>query len=358
MRRVAILVVFAMAVGGCTRLPASSVSIEPSIAPADSPVAASARPTALAEASVESLPSDLPAAIRHAIEMRHGMGLRDDLDYVLQAARDPAATSTLFDFPLYPAEESKVFKDQADQAAVGEAIRTYAARHPDEFGGYYIDRRDMPGVVVALWTNHLDSHAAAIRSRIGDIELFAVRMVRYTEKELRAIQDRVSADWRADWIARIPARVEGVGVETIENYVSVEISSANPNAEAVIEAHYGLGDRLRVQSDGTGVALVRWGTIKGTVLRPDGSRFRPRFGAELSWGAPGDALGSCGGGDVGFAVTQRGTFKIPCQVGRRTIFVLLATPSDTWRTVGQGTAVVRDGKTTTMTITLTEDPTT
>jgi hypothetical protein len=358
MRRLVMFTAIALVVGACTRVGASDAPpSDTSTPPSGVAELAASTPTETVSPTLEPLPSDLEPDIRQAIEMRRGLGLRFDLAYVLATESDPRANSQVFDFRMYPEEEAKVFADQAAQRTIGEAIKAYATKHREEFGGYYIDREDMPGVVVALWTDHLESHEAAIRSTIGEIAPFAVRQVNYSEAELRAIQDRVTADWRASWVATIPAVIQGVGVETIENVVVVEISSANPNAAAIIESHYDLGNRLRVESDGTGAALAPWGRITGVVTRADGTSLGES--AEdliLDWGDTRDDIGSCGGGDIGYGVDGRGRFDVPCQIGRRTIFVKRFIADGEWLTIGQGVTRVREGLTSKLWIRLTEDP--
>ena len=53
-----------------------------------------------------------------------------------------------------------------------------------------------------LWTARLAEHEAAIRALVSPQSLLAFRQVRYTEAELRALQDRVTAD--VAWLATIP----------------------------------------------------------------------------------------------------------------------------------------------------------
>jgi hypothetical protein len=59
---------------------------------------------------------------------------------------------------------------------------------------------------------------------------------------------------------------------------------------------------------------------------------------------------------MGYGIDPRGTFTLPCQIGHRTVYVQLVTRDDTWRTIGSGTTTVRTGKTSRITIRLTEDP--
>jgi hypothetical protein len=263
--------------------------------------------------------------LAHAIDMRRGAGLRHDLAYVIAAQTDPRARINLLDFPLYPEEEEVLLANMNEQDAIAAIVESYARHFEAEYGGLYIDREDRPGYVTALWIDHLAEHEAAIRALIGDRSLFAVREVKYPHAELRSFQDMIAKDMQSGWVDDIPADLQAVGVDVKKNILFVEVSSANPDAVSIIEAQYDLGDRLRVTSDGTGAALLSWGTVQGLVLGPGGERLEgEQNGAEplpLMLAEIGDSPGECGGGDIGYGVDGRGRFEFPCQVGMRTIVI-------------------------------------
>lgn len=124
-----------------------------------------------------------------------------------------------------------------------------------------------------------------------------------------------------------------MGASITDNVVSVDISSANPNAAAIIVGHYGApAGMIRVQSDGTGAALLPWGKVTGRVLTADG-RAPGLNNLALSNGSPQDPPGSCGGGDIGYGVGPEGSIEFPCQAGRRTIQVQASIADGEWRTV-------------------------
>jgi hypothetical protein len=126
--------------------------------------------------------------------------------------------------------------------------------------------------------------------------------VRWTEAELRDLQDRIVAD-RA-FLASIPAVMKTAGVDIVGNIAELTISSAAPDAAQQIIEHFAAGDRLRVISDGTGVLLQPTGRIHGRVLAPPGtdmSALSPQYEADID----------IGGRDlVGIAVAPDGTFTI------------------------------------------------
>lgn len=290
--------------------PASAVGPVPthgSAPPEPCPEIPTTRPPA------EPLPADVDDATRTAIKMRTEYGLRRDIAWVRQVAANPRA-STAFGFPLLPQEEQSLFARNELPTPVQAVLADYG--HGDQFGGLYIDNA-LGGVVVVLWTGDVAAHEAAIRPRLPECHPVVFLQVRWSEAELRRWQDRISADW--NWMATIPAAPRGVGADIMANVVTVDVSSANPNAAAIIVGHYGApAGMIRVQSDGTGAALLPWGTVKGRVLLADGRRPGPND-LMVSYGSENDPPGSCGGGDVGYGVPADGAFEYPCQIGRRTI---------------------------------------
>jgi hypothetical protein len=255
--------------------------------------------------------------------------------------------------PLYPEEVDQVFAAEAVIQEVVPIVQAYTTTRPDESGGLYIDRDLYPGLVTALFTGRIEVHEAALRERLGPDLPFRVREVAYTHAELRRLQDVIAAEWDASWVADIPARMEGVGVDISENVISVDISSAEPDAAAIIADHFDLGDRLRIVSDGTGAALIPYGTVVGRVRTADGRE--PGYN-EWLLDAVSDEPGSCGGGDMGFGIREDGTFEYPCQAGRRTIQVKEMVGDGEWRVIGERTVVVESDRKVRVTITLAFDP--
>ncbi len=334
----------AFILGACTRVgapvptpPESSADAPSSFVPAPSPTLAIEEP----------LPSD--PAIRHAVELRRSLGLRSDVGYVQSVAADPRAQTAWLDIPLLPEEEAELAASEAEFETIASAVNEYAGSHRDEFGGVYIDRETNAGVV-SLWTGHLDEHEAGIRARLAPGARAVFRKVTYSEEYLRSLQDRIVAD--RDWLASIPAVFETAGVDVIRNVTVMSVSSINPAAVQLIEAHYGLGPALEATSDGTGAALIPWGTVEGRLRTPAGST-PDRADYFLRWHS--DGPGDCGGGDVGYGVSDAGTFSIPCQQGTWTIDVTVP-GGDGWRSIGQGTVDVLANRTSKLDIVLAGAP--
>jgi hypothetical protein len=331
-------------VGNASALSTESTSpAEPTL---DASPAPSAPPTPAPKPSEEILPDDLDPALVQAVRFRRGSGLRADLAYVRMVAGDSAASDHSYGVPMYPAEvEDMEARYQASREAA-MIVHDYAASHADEFGGLYIDEGSHTGVV-SLWTGHLAEHAAAINALAGPDARLAFDTASYPEAELRALQDRLTDDWRDDWLDEIPAAMESIGVDIFTSQVLMEVSSANPDAVTIIESHYQLGDRLRVESDGTGAALIPGGRIKGVVTNLGGI---DPYDLELRFANP--VPGDCGGGDIGYGVGRDGHFRVPCQAGARTIIVVRQANDGTDQELGRGTVTVVAGETVDLTIRL------
>jgi hypothetical protein len=352
MRRGIAGIAIALLAMACTRAgdpgPPGSGSIASPPTPA-APTAPSATVAVVVPVPASPEPAPDDPSLRHAVELRRSLGLRSDLAWVEAVAADPRATTTYLEIPLLPAEEADVRTRYADADTDAAAVNEYAAGHADEFGGVYIDMESGAGVV-SLWTGHLEDHEAAIRARLAPGARVAFRQVEYSERHLRALQDQVTAD-RA-WMAWIPAVMLSSYVDTIRNVTVMSVSSANPRAVVLIESHYGFGNALEVTSDGTGAALVPWGTVAGRV-RTRGGDAPPMADYNLRWHGTGP--GDCGGGDVGYGLAEGGTFTLPCQQGTWTIEVTVPS-GDGWRSIGEGTVDVKANRTAKLDIVLTAAP--
>jgi hypothetical protein len=293
-----------------TGSPTAKVTAAPAAAPSDPCPTPAATP--IPEAS---LPAALDDETGEAVRLRTEYGLRRDLAWIRQVATDPAAVLD-FGVPMLPAETASLFARNDLPDPVRRVLDTYG--HADEFGGLYIDNVQ-GGVVVVLWTTDPAVHEAAIRPKLPACHPVEFRQVRWSERELRDWQDRISAD--INWMTDLPAKLTGVGADIAANVVNIDISSANPEAADLIVAHYAAPHgMIRVSSDGTGAYLLPSGTVVGWVLQADGRPPGPND-LMLDSGSPDDPPGWCGGGDIGYGVGEDGRIEFPCKVGRRTILV-------------------------------------
>ena len=369
--RIALPLIVGLAIVGCgrpaaTTMPAPDVprSPAPTTAAASSPSATASsaapmHPTPLA--TVEPLPGDLPGDIAYAVRQRRNFGLRSDLAWVRQVAADPQARMDVLDVLMLPEEETAFLASQSSYRYAAGAIQRYAGGHEDEFGGLYIDQ---PGhVVVSLWTIDPDGHLAAVRKLGGGLGPIVARQVRWSEKELRAVQQKIDLDW----LRKVDAEGEGVGADIVRNIVQIEISSANPEAPRLIVDHYArkLGippEMLDVVSDGTGVKLMPTGIVDGIVVTAAGRRPGPN---DLIVDTEPERAGICEGWGTSSGVANNGSFKLVCTRGDWTVRLkapgpnasddnVYNLPPDELVTVGHATFTVRADRTIDIRISLDE----
>ena len=240
------------------------------------------------------------------------------------------------DFLMLPEEATEFYQHQADFEAVGQAVQAYGAQHASEFGGVWIDQERH--TVVSAWTANAELHRIAILAALGKAGPLEVRVVRYSEAELQALQERISAD--LDWFGGIDALMTSTSVDVMTNRAEVTLSSANPRATALILERYGVGpDKLRVVSDGTGILLQPRGTVHGRVVLPNG-KAPGRNDWMLNW-VPDRPGGDCGE-MVGYGVGPDGSFEFPCAPGGWTIAVQ-APVNDGWLDIGTAHVLVPAG---------------
>ena len=240
-----------------------------------------------------------PKEIAPAISFRKEFGLRADEAWVRAVAANPAAL-TDFGVPLLPFEQREVMDRPNGEDDVVAAVQRYTSDHAEIFGGLYIDQAGR-GIVTVLVTDDPKPHQAALDELVGPGAV-AVRQVRWTEAELRELQDRLFAD-RA-FFDTLPARMSTSGVDVIDNIAELTISSAVPDAAQRIIAHFGAEGRLRVISDGTGILLQPTGRILGHITAPPGTdmtALSPQYEADVDIG---------GRDAIGIAVAANGTFVI------------------------------------------------
>ena len=337
-RAVVLVILAAILTTACSRVP-SAVS--------DADASPTRGQTITSAASTATPAASLDPEIAQAVTFRTQFDLRSDLPFVIASLTDPKASDRDFGVPVYQDEATKLFADLAEQDQMIPIVVGYASAFPAESGGVYIDRDEHPGMITSLWTDDLSKHAAALATLLNGRPNL-VRQVKYSEAELRALSETMWTN--GDWMEVIPARMQSLGVGVIENAITMDVSSAEPTAVQQIEDHYGLGDKLVVTSDGTGVVFIPSGTVKGKVRTADGKV--PRSVEDLNLGYEYDPAipGDCGSGDIGYGIRPDGTFEYPCTAGIRTITVTGHKANGSNIEVGRATVTVVAGKTVRVTI--------
>jgi hypothetical protein len=296
-----------------------------------------------------------------AMRLRGEWGFRADLDYVRALAANPEVITEPFGVPFTPDEFKAMQRKPVGRDAVLEAVEQESERGAADFCGRYTG----PGqTVVSMWRANLHPHAINIAFDLGSFQYLAFDSnCRYSWSELTSLQERIGRD--ADlltWMRTLPATWTGVGADTLGNYLSMTISSSVPHAAELVHQHlvatYGVPDGMvLVRSDGTGQALRPWGTVRIFTLRPNGKPVGPND-LFFDWQPLDPPNGECGVGDMGYGPGYGdGGAELPCQEGTWRIRVMgAAGDQDGAIELGAGTAVVRAGRTTDLTIRLRTDP--
>jgi hypothetical protein len=327
---------------------ASPPAVQATATPAASPEPAYVPPTPTP--APEPLPSGLAPDIVAAVAWRRENGLRSEPGWVLRVAADPTAVDW-WAYPILPEEEAFIWARQERLQPFVGFVKRHAAEYPDEFGGLYLDNANSR--IASLWTANLALHQSAIGDLAGMDAPIVVLPVRWSKAELRAVQDRIDPRWPG--FAAVASAPQGFSEDIPRNLVSIHISSANPDAPQLIRerlaADLGIPvAMLEVTSDGTGVALLPYGTVEGVVRLADGSR--PRSNDLMVEWRP-ETVGDCGIGDMGYGVGENGQFEIPCRVGTYTIEITVSKPGGEGRVVvGQTRVTVREGEVSTVRIRL------
>ena len=302
------------------------------------PPAATEPPTA----TPEPPPGQSDEEIHDAMRERQDFGLRADEAWVRSVAADPNSTTDLLAIPLTKAEAIEFQGRQERLSGVAGLAQRYAADHPEQFAGLFIDQQHK--LVVIQFTGDIERHRAELAKLIpGEAEPLAVRLAANSKADLEALMERISSD--TDWFKTVDAAFSSAGLDEMTNQVDMEISSANPAAPALILQHFGVGPAvLRIESDGTGILLQPRGKVRGRVLLANGKPPPADSSLGLDWSpdVPAPGSGACGIGDMGFGVGQDGRFELPCAPGGWTIKVFKETPNGR-KLVGQGHVVVPPG---------------
>lgn len=281
------LAVLALLAGGCgTRL-----TIEPTIAPT----------VAIASLTVE----ELAEARRFRIEF----GLRADDDWITAVEALPEANEE-FGVRLTPQEAADIRQRPLLSDPVASTVDAYGREHQSEWAGLYIDQT-RGGSVVALFTGGIEDHETALRAILHPAARLEVRAARWSLKDLQELAERVVAEER--WFESIDAKWRGTGVDKSKNRVLIEISSANPEAPDLIEAHFQAEGMVDVVSDQTGALLLPPGVLIGRAVDSAGKPVRGLQCVPIP-----DVSGAFDDAST-YGTDRTGTCKIPVRAGWYTL---------------------------------------
>jgi hypothetical protein len=130
-----------------------------------------------------------------------------------------------------------------------QSIAAYGERHPDEYGGCWLQDRHRYGVAFTASTG---DHQAALEELVRLPDRLRVVCCGYSLAELRDLQAAIArAELRTDDQGRLVTEgVIGLGVVVRDNLVQVLVLAGHPEVEARLRAAYG----ARVSVRGGGIS--------------------------------------------------------------------------------------------------------
>jgi hypothetical protein len=184
---------------------------------------ASAAPTASPVASFE------PADLERWIAFRQAYGLRSDLAWVMQVARDPANANEM-KVPLLPGEINAVAAKNRAIQDVMPAVIAYGQGFAD-YGGARIE--GTKGIV--LFGSEVEAHQATLDRLFGPGRI-TVLQAPYSIAELEALGETVMAE--RHWFRSLGVELIDANPYELTNQVRVRYISPDTSPEAAILAHF------------------------------------------------------------------------------------------------------------------------
>ena len=111
--------------------------------------------------------------------------------------------------------------------------RAYGAEHPDVFADLFL----AGGRLWLGFTADAASHLVAVRARVDRPDLLRAFIADYTERDLRALQERISGDLSN--LARERILVESVALDVVHNRVEIGLASSGADARRILTRRYG-----------------------------------------------------------------------------------------------------------------------
>ena len=258
-------------------------------APSDLPASPPA-PSATEAPSAPAPPSPDPsfeALVAEGIEARTILGLRADEAWVREVTADPDARIA-FEIRVTLEEEAALNARAASQRDLRPILRQYGEEHPEDFAGLMIDQ-EKGGIVVALFSDNVEEHAAAIARLVHPAAELEVRKVDASSAELEALMNRINGD--GDALRSVGVFVLSIGTDIVRGKLVVEVSTTRGDAQPLLAARYGPMVEVKV-TDPTGSYLPRPGEIKGQIVDRDGNGVQGQVASEpLFADLPRDSVG-------------------------------------------------------------------
>lgn len=241
-----------------------------------------------------------------AIDFRKRFGLRSDEGWVRDVASQPTAQRAVerYGVPLMPFESAELDARAATAEDIRPVLEAYGEKHPDEFGGVFIDHV-ASGALVALFTGNLSEHEIALRQSLQPGADFEVRRARWTLVQLDSLQTRIVAD--KDWLNESGMELVSVGVPIERNLVELRLRAQGEDIASDVINHFEGQGMLDIEIQGVPLGSVPKGALRGIVLDAQG---RPVAGVDIEAVSlqPGVVFHT---GDIALGTRDDGSFLIP-----------------------------------------------
>jgi hypothetical protein len=184
-----------------------------------------------------------PATLIDAARFRAEFGFAAD-PAVIQAAESDQNANRDWGVALLPAEAAEMARRDAIEDRLGPLNRYLAAR--PGFGGAYIDQRAGHIIDIAFTADAAPS-LAELDPFLPAGSRYRTRVVQHTQAELRAVQDRMTAD--AAWFQTHATTMIEDPILVRDNVVELDLLHPTPAVIAAAQERYGQ-DLVRVVSVG------------------------------------------------------------------------------------------------------------
>jgi hypothetical protein len=241
-----------------------------------------------------------------------------------------------------PQPSSSVASDAPDATRVATldeiraAVERYGDEHPAEFAGWFVDHgaRD---TVVALFTDHVADHAAALGALVDDTSRLVVRRAAWTIRQLGDLQTRITAD--KAWFEAANAELEQAEVAVESNRVAVGVRTLDAAIGDRIAEHFTAAGMIEVTVTGKPIAGRPVGGIDGRLVDRDGDGIGDITisVASVEPGIPADH------GDVAYGTGPDGRFHVDGLIASTYELRFIRVVSDTERDVIATTRVTVPG---------------
>lgn len=228
-----------------------------------------------------------------AIRFRESVGLESGRPFVRSTFGNDAYSSDDFSVPLSQ-EEVDIIRDRQRRTALATPGHAWANSQKDFAGAWTDQRRD--GVIVYQFTGDIADEKVELRRLLPAEVIYEVRSVERSLADLRELKAEIRESIEA--LQEDGVDITGIGLDTRDNVVSVDVSRDVPRARTILEERF--GDAIDVEQGGVAVADTAGASTPRVKL--------PKL--PLAFGSGSGVGWDHGGGDAGVGWRDRGAWSV------------------------------------------------